>query len=265
MFKEISKCIFVVMMAVVHTTNEIYIRRSLTRESDNFLGTDDHTKMIKNDDTRFRKSRYLYISKNGVLHPVINETTVAVHAGYATLIGLGFLSVINAAAKQLSTKSSKNDDKDTKPTEESPESNKANNNLTNSTTKYRRKRKRPFAYTFTTLPPVEPYDDIGNDFDDEVDNDDKHDAEYEEELRQYEKDYEQYLKDYAEWDENYGDLYRNAESASLMVASSSSQVDSTNFRFKQNKRRRKQRYNKYNSERLLFVAIIPFLISKKKF
>lgn len=242
MFKEISRCIFVVIMAVVHTTNAIYIRRALTGESDNFLGT-NHTKVIKYDDTRFRKARYLYISKNGVQHPVINATTVAVHAGYATLIGLGFLSVLNSAAKQLSKKSSSssNDDKDTEPADSS-KNNKENSNLTNSTQKYRRKRKRPFSYTFTTLPPVEPYDDIGNDFDDEVGNDDKHDAEYEEELRQYEKDYEQYLKDYAAWDENYGDLYRNAESASVMVASSSSQLDSTNFRFKKNTRRRKQRY-----------------------
>jgi len=206
--------------------------RSLTRKRENFYRANDTG--IKNN-TSFRNARYLYISKNGVLHPVINATTVAVHAGYATIIGLGFLSILNTAAKQLSTKSSSstNDDKDTK--NDNPK-NITLPSVTNSTTRYRKKRKRPFSYTFTTLPPLEPYDDIDIDFDDEVGDDD---AEYEEELRQYEKDYEQYLKDYNEWNTTYGDLYRNTESS--LIAASSSHVESHNFRFKPKNRRRKRR------------------------
>ena len=88
------------------------------------------------------------------------------------------------------------------------------------------------------MSPLEPYDDVNIDFDDMVDDD----AEYEEELRQYEKDYEQYLKDYAEWNKTYGDLYRNnAESASVMVDTSSSEVKSDYFHLSSNTKRRKQR------------------------
>jgi hypothetical protein len=208
-----------------------YVRRSWVEQRNKFYQHPD-SKLIRSN-TNSRNARYLYISKNGILHPVINETTVAVHAGYMTLIGLGFLSVLNTAAKQMSSgssSSSKNDDK----TKE--------NDYPKNSTKTRKKRKRPYAYpyayTYTTLPPIEPYDDIGgvgvaNEMDD-------YDAEYEEELRQYEKDYEQYVKDYAEWNKEYGDLYRNAES-STMVATSS-RVDSSQFRFKPNTRKRKQRY-----------------------
>lgn len=229
MFKEIR--LLFVAIVLFHIANAIYLRRSLTKKSENSYRADHKViKFYGND----RKPRYLYIRKNGSLHPVINGTTVAVHAGYFTLIGLGFLSVLNAAAKQLSTKPSSSTEDD-----ENTQNSYLKSNTTSNTIKYRRKRKRPFSYTFTTLPPIEPYDDIEIDFDNAVD--DKPDAEYEEELRQYEKDYEHYLKEYAAWNETYGDLYRNAESASVMVATSS-QLDSHNFRFNPNTRRRKERY-----------------------
>ena len=210
--------------------------RSLTKKRENFYQADvDNT--VLNNETSLRNARYLYIRKNGVLHPVINATTVAVHAGYATLIGLGFLSVLNSAAKQLAAKSSSstNDDKDTN--NDIPK-HISSSSITNSTTRYRKKRKRPFSYTFTTLPSIEPYDDINIDFEDVVDQEDD-DVAYEEELRQYEKDYEQYLKDYAKWNKTYGDLYRNAESS--MIVASSSHVDSYEFRLKPKIRKRKQR------------------------
>ena len=190
---------------------------------------------IKYNGTGFRNPRYLFVSHNGALHPVINETTVVVSAGYLTLIGLGFVSVINAAAKQLDAKSSsltQNNDKT-----KTKVNLKTNTTSNSDNTKTRKKRKRPFSYTYTTLSPIEPYDDVNIDFDDMIDDD----AEYEEELRQYEKDYEQYLKDYAEWNKTYGDLYRNnAESASVMV-DTSSELESDYFHLSSSTKRRKQR------------------------
>ena len=116
---------------------------------------------IKYNGTGFRNPRYLFVSHNGALHPVINETTVAVSAGYLTLIGLGFVSVINAAAKQLDAKSSsltQNNDKN-----KTKVNLKTNTTSNSDNTKTRKKRKRPFSYTYTTLSPLEPYDDVSID------------------------------------------------------------------------------------------------------
>ena len=222
MFPE--KKYFFVVITIIHMVDGASVRRSWIGNREKFSGHD--SKIIRRNPNS-RNARYLYISKNGILHPVINETTVAVHAGYFTLIGLGLLSVLNTASKQLSSGSSSSA-KDDKTKE---------NDYPKNSTKTQKKRKRPYAYTYTTLPPIEPYDDIGADVVYELDDSD---AEYDEELRQYEKDYEKYLKDYAEWDKEYGDLYRNAES-SMMVATSS-RVDSSQFRSQMNNRRRKKRY-----------------------
>ena len=150
---------FLVIITVIHSmmVDGLYVRRSGVEKRDNFYRS--NSKILRSN-TNSRNPRYLYISKNGVLHPVINETTVAVHAGYMTLIGLGFLSVLNTAAKQMSSgsSSSKNDDK----TKE--------NDYPKNSTKTRKKRKRPFAYTYTTLPPIEPYDDIGVNVANEMDD-----------------------------------------------------------------------------------------------
>lgn len=111
--------------------------------------------------SKSREGRYFYISKNGHLHPGLNETTVAVHAGYFTLIGLGLLSVLNQAAKQSSSKSSPSTTQKPKTTTINPES----ENIKDSRRK-RKKRRRPHIdqYTYTTLPPnLEPYDNVGDD------------------------------------------------------------------------------------------------------
>ena len=47
-------------------------------------------------------ARYLYtVSSSGVYTPVLNETTVAVSAGFATIIGLGMLSAVNNFLKAI--------------------------------------------------------------------------------------------------------------------------------------------------------------------
>ena len=222
---------FVFLIAIfVHVSHSNSLRTTLERE---ILSPIYHSPM-KYNGTGFRNPKYLFISHKGALHPVVNETTVAVSAGYLTLIGLGFVSLINTAAKQLNTKSSSS-------TTIKPIVIQNNTTTDDSKTKTRKKRKRPFSYTFTTtLSPLETYDDVDIDFDEIVD-DDNNDSEYEEELRQYEKDYEQYLKDYAEWNKTYGDLYRNyADSASVMV-DTSSERDSDYFRLSSNTIKRKQR------------------------
>ena len=215
-----------------------FVRRSLTGKRETLYQNHDITPM--NSGSSSRNGRYLYVSRNGVLHPVVNETTVAVNAGYLTLIGLGFLSVLNTAAKQLSTKPSSSESNEDGVKNENASNLTAMNNTNNAIIRYRRKRKRPFSYTFTTLPPLEPYDDVkGLDFEDELD-DEYPDALYEEQLRQYEKDYEQYLKDYAEWNKTYGDLYRNAESQTINETTTLLEFEST--REKQNTRHLKKRY-----------------------
>ena len=227
MFKA-NRYVFLVAI-FVHVSHSNNLQTTLESET---LSPIDHSPM-KYNGTGFRNPKYLFVSHKGALHPVINETTVAVSAGYLTLIGLGFVSVINAAAKQLNTKSSSS-------TTSKPIIIQNNTASDDSKTKNRTKRKRPFSYTFTTtLSPLETYDDVDIDFDDMVD--DGNNSEYEEELRQYEKDYEQYLKDYAEWNKTYGDLYRNsADSASVMV-DTSSERDSDYFRLSSNTIKRKQR------------------------
>lgn len=46
-----------------------------------------------------REAKYLWVSKNGILHPVINETTIVIDAENFTIISLRFLTVLNNAAK----------------------------------------------------------------------------------------------------------------------------------------------------------------------
>ena len=93
--------LFVIVLAIIQMVHG----RSRTKEEKAKHNDYISTRNIRHIN-KSREGRYFYISKNGHLHPVLNETTVAVHAGYFTLIGLGLLSVLNQAAKQSSSKSS---------------------------------------------------------------------------------------------------------------------------------------------------------------
>ena len=227
MFLENKYVVLVAIFSqVLHSSS---LQTTLEREN---MSPIDHSSM-KYNGRDFRNPRYLFVSHKGALHPVVNETTVAVSAGYLTLIGLGFVSVINAAAKQLNEKSSSS-------ITSKPMVSENNETTDDSKTKTRKKRKRPFSYTYTTtLSPLETYDELDVDFDEIVDDD--NDLEYEEELRQYEKDYEQYLKDYAEWNKTYGDLYRNYADSASVIDDTSSERDSNYFRLSSNTIKRKQR------------------------